>query len=266
MIGYKTNGDWTDVTSFSRNEIVFEGRNKEYGAYQLRKQYNNSLILALLIASSIGVLCAAIPFVIGLLNPVKIIPKPKTPGFKPEWKKYKINEIQPPKSVKPPKMKPTTTTLVVLTKTIDSTEKAPDKPTSDKYNGNSAKSGDDKSTNEPSGNGSDMPAPEPKPKEPITVADRMPEFKNLESYIRDSIQYPELELREGIEGTLYVTFVVEENGALSDIKILRGISGGQGYNDAAIKVLEGMPKWTPGIYHGEKVRVRMNLPIHVQVR
>src|ERR1700722_6952648 len=64
MTGHKTNGSWTDVTSIDRNEIVFEGRNKEYGAYYLRQRYNKALLLSLLTATSVGVLCASIPFIL----------------------------------------------------------------------------------------------------------------------------------------------------------------------------------------------------------
>jgi len=68
MIAYKTSGDWEDVTSAGRNNIVFEGRNKEYGAYFVRQRYNGALLLALFIAASVGVLLAAVPFVFNLLN------------------------------------------------------------------------------------------------------------------------------------------------------------------------------------------------------
>src|ERR1017187_10372802 len=62
MNGYKTGGNWTDVTSFGRNEVVFEGRHKAYGAYYIRQRYSNSLLFSLLSAISLIAVCAVIPY------------------------------------------------------------------------------------------------------------------------------------------------------------------------------------------------------------
>jgi len=63
----------------------------------------------------------------------------------------------------------------------------------------------------------------------------------------------------GIQGTVYVTFVVERNGNVTDVKILRGIGGG--CDEEALRVVQNMPKWEPGKQRGKPVRVQFNMPI-----
>jgi len=63
----------------------------------------------------------------------------------------------------------------------------------------------------------------------------------------------------GIEGTVYVTFVIERDGSVTDVKILRSIGGG--CDDEAIRVVRNMPKWEPGKQRGKPVRVQFNMPI-----
>ncbi|HRZ77317.1 MAG TPA: energy transducer TonB, partial [Bacteroidales bacterium] len=61
------------------------------------------------------------------------------------------------------------------------------------------------------------------------------------------------------QGTVYVTFVVEKNGAVTDVRVLRGIGGG--CDEEAIRVIQAMPKWNAGKQRGKPVRVQFNMPI-----
>jgi protein TonB len=63
----------------------------------------------------------------------------------------------------------------------------------------------------------------------------------------------------GITGTVYITFVVEKDGSLSDIRALREVGGG--CTAEALRVIQTMPRWTPGKQRGVPVRVRINLPV-----
>lgn len=67
---------------------------------------------------------------------------------------------------------------------------------------------------------------------------------------------------EGLKGNVFVTFVVEKDGSLTDIKVLRDI--GYGTGKEAIRVLKSSPKWIPGEQNGKKVRVQYSLPIRIQ--
>ena len=78
-------------------------------------------------------------------------------------------------------------------------------------------------------------------------------------YIGNEISYPKQEQRMNIEGRVIVSFVIEKDGSLSDIQILKGVSSG--LDEEAIRVLKAAPKWSPGRQRGQEVRVRMNIPI-----
>jgi len=78
-------------------------------------------------------------------------------------------------------------------------------------------------------------------------------------FLQDNIKYPQMARESGIQGTVYVTFVVERNGNVSDVKILRGIGGG--CDEEAVRVVQNMPKWEPGKQRGKPVRVQFNMPI-----
>lgn len=97
----------------------------------------------------------------------------------------------------------------------------------------------------------------------FTVVESMPEFPGgpakMMEYIAQNIKYPAMARESGIQGRVFVNFVVEPNGSVSNVKILRGIGGG--CDEEAIRVVEAMPKWTPGRQRGKAVRVSFNLPV-----
>lgn len=97
----------------------------------------------------------------------------------------------------------------------------------------------------------------------FTVVEQMPEFPGgagaMMKYLGDNIQYPQMAREIGTQGTVFVTFVVEPNGAITGVRILRGI--GSGCDEEAIRVVKSMPKWTPGKQRGRSVRVQFNLPV-----
>lgn len=95
------------------------------------------------------------------------------------------------------------------------------------------------------------------------VVESMPEFPGGEAamykFIADIIEYPRLAKETGISGRVFVTFVVEKDGRVTDVQILRGIGGG--CDEEAIRVIKAMPKWTPGKQRGKPVRVQFRMPI-----
>ncbi|MEO9258129.1 MAG: energy transducer TonB, partial [Crocinitomicaceae bacterium] len=66
----------------------------------------------------------------------------------------------------------------------------------------------------------------------------------------------------GITGKCYVTFVVEKDGEITSVKVLRSVADGPGYDKAAINVVKQMPKWKPGKQNGRAMRVQFVLPIN----
>jgi len=73
------------------------------------------------------------------------------------------------------------------------------------------------------------------------------------------MKYPKKAKEQGIQGRVYITFVVEPSGSVTNIQLLRGIGGG--CDEEAIRVVKLMPKWEPGTQRGQAVRVQFNMPI-----
>lgn len=97
----------------------------------------------------------------------------------------------------------------------------------------------------------------------FTVVEQNPEFPGgmvaLMKYLGNNIKYPVMAKEAGIQGRVFLNFVVEPNGSISNIKVLRGIGGG--CDEEAQRVVSKMPKWTPGKQRGKAVRVSFNLPV-----
>ena len=77
------------------------------------------------------------------------------------------------------------------------------------------------------------------------------------------MKYPETARNQEIQGRVYVAFVVEKNGSIGKVEILRGIGGG--CDEEAMRVIKMLPKWKPGMQMGKAVRVRYKLPINFQL-
>ncbi|MBD78505.1 MAG: hypothetical protein CL840_06275 [Crocinitomicaceae bacterium] len=103
--------------------------------------------------------------------------------------------------------------------------------------------------------------------EVFTFVEKMPEFPGgddgLYKFLGDNIQYPAEAKEQGIEGIVYVTFVIKANGKVTDVEVLRGIGGG--CDKEAKRVIKKMPNWTPGTQRGRNVNVQFNLPLRFQL-
>ncbi len=99
------------------------------------------------------------------------------------------------------------------------------------------------------------------------IVEQMPEFpggdKSLFQFIADNTKYPADAKEKGIKGRVFVNFIVEPDGSVSDIRVLRGIGGG--CDEEAVRVVESMPKWKPGMQNGEVVRVSYNVPVNFRL-
>ena len=98
----------------------------------------------------------------------------------------------------------------------------------------------------------------------FVVCEEMPKFKgNLLKYVAEHINYPEIAKDNDIQGTVYVGFVINEKGKVTDVTILRGVD--PLLDKEAIKVIENLPDWKPGKQSGKNVKVRMQVPIKFQL-
>ena len=83
----------------------------------------------------------------------------------------------------------------------------------------------------------------------------------MKDFIYKNVKYPTIEAEAGVQGTVWVTFDVEEDGSITDVKILRGVSGGPGCDKEAIRVIKMMPKWTPAKMNEKPLKKTMKVPI-----
>ena len=100
-------------------------------------------------------------------------------------------------------------------------------------------------------------------KEIFTAVEQNPEFiggqAKMYQYLGENIKYPAAAQRANISGRVFVKFVVEDDGAIGDVEVMKGI--GFGCDEEAIRVVKSMPKWNPGVQNGKNVRVYYNMPI-----
>jgi protein TonB len=248
-------------------EIVFEGRNKVYGAYELRKTNSKTTVRALILGSVLFGLAIAMPLIINMIpdsqDDASLDTKITTVKLPP---KEKPKENIPPPPPPPPKVDQVKFVKPVVAKAEEVVEEPPKiVEIKDKKLGNETIKGDPDAelTVEPVGNGPAAVVEEDNSIYNTAGIEVKPDFpggmEKFYKFVGNNYQTPE---EDGLKGKVYVTFVVEKDGSLTDIKVIRDI--GYGTGKEAIRVLNKCPKWTPGEQNGKKVRVLYSLPITIQ--
>ena len=105
--------------------------------------------------------------------------------------------------------------------------------------------------------------PETQEEQVYSIVETMPSFPGgqtaLVAYLQENLKYPQSARDNGIQGRVYVNFVVEKDGSISNVKVNRGIGGE--CDEEAVRVIKAMPKWIPGVQKGQTVRVSYMMPI-----
>jgi periplasmic protein TonB len=244
------------------DELVFEHRNKSYGAYILRKMYHRQLTKALFLASAIMIAGLAYPLALSYQN-VYTVHIPEDPGVIIDLPP--VTHPEPP--VAPPPPPPVTeiqkrlvfTQPVVVAGEVKEDEWIPmDVINSSGSNGNEPVSEEPIEIKQKE-NVLDVKVEEP----PIITAEEMPKFPGGDSerqkFLNENIRYPQQALETDIQGTVYVQFVVDTKGNITDVKVLRGIGGG--CDEEAERVIKMMPQWHAGKQNGRSVRVLFTMPV-----
>jgi protein TonB len=251
------------------DEIVFEHRNKEYGAYELRKRYNKHMNTAFIIAISVFVISVSIPAIMDFLDTLA----PTEADTNVELTLVDAPPLDkdvpppPPPPDPPPPVQETIkfTPPVVTEEPIDEKDIPPPQDEIKVQVGTETKEGTGDIELPTEGEGKEEVEA---PQQIFTIVEQMPEFpggeEKLFEYLGKNIKYPSMARENGITGTVYVTFVVEGNGEISDVKKLRGIGGG--CDEEAMRVVKAMPAWKAGKQNGKSVRVQYNLPIKFTLR
>lgn len=248
-------------------EVVFEGRNKIYGAYELRTSNVKTNAKSFIIGGIIFTFLVSIPVLANLLpedaDDTTLDQKITTVKLPP---KEKPKENLPPPPPPPPKVDQVKFVKPVVAKAEEVVEEPPKiKEIVDKKLGAETIKGDPDAelTVEPVGNGPKDVVEEDNNIYNTAGIEVKPDFPGgidkFYKFVGKNYQVPE---EEGLKGKVFVSFVVEKDGSLTDIKVIRDI--GYGTGKEAIRVLKSCPKWTPGEQNGKKVRVLYSLPINIQ--
>jgi len=274
--------DWSSPLDNQRNELVFENRNKAYGAYIIRRDYDRALLIAFFSATLflVGLLYANTLF--GKTHVIKKIIEDGTVIVQD----YDITP--PPKNIKP--IDPP-----IATPAISKPAVAPPVATSGTSIANLILDNhpvtittpivNDGHAN-PNANPNPNPTVDPIPHEPATnptggnnIGSVEPPILNpqnvdvmpspiggddqLYAFINKHIKYPQDALVDEKEGRVMIQFVIEEDGSVSNVSVLKGVFGS--LDKEAMRVIKLLPKWNPGMSGGKPARVYFRMPISFHI-
>jgi protein TonB len=261
---------WQQVTSDTRNDVVFQGRNKDYGAFVIRQDYNRNLLFIMGgVLCSVGVLYAGYAGFrkdpeSGLLRKPVMQEVSTIIQFTPKEKPL----VQPEKQTKQssaPKSEVMTEPKVVDKPVIENPIK-PQEILQTTVVTSTGGTGDPFSSGGGSGGGDTGGKQFDKPVEPDPFPEVEAEFPGgmaaLTTFIQKNLEYPQSGVETGAQGKCYLRFVVGQDGSISSVQILRGVHGCSDCDKEAVRVLKSMPRWKPGRSHGRDIPSYFDLPIN----
>lgn len=261
-------GGWDSPTSVDRNNIVFEGKNKNYGAYVLRNEYAKKVNLAVLLALSSFLIAVMSPHIIRLLSPPEeIVDAPKVVKKVTKLDQPPPMEDKPiPPQIQAPDLKQVKFTPPVIKPDEEVTE---DAPTMEELKtavvGSSNVDGAEVTIDVQDQVVNNIIEDKEEEQKPVLIAEVMPLFPGGEEammeYIRKNYRYPQIARENGIEGTVHVQFVVATDGDVKDVSILRGIH--PACDQEAVRVVRSLPRFKPGKQGGKPVPVIFNIPVNL---
>ncbi|MDR6968876.1 protein TonB [Flavobacterium arsenatis] len=269
-------------------DLVFEGKNKEYGAYQLRQENPKTTVKALLVATTLFCLLITIPMILNQFGQKPIASSEPIIGdiltitdvvFPPKKEPEKAKAL-PPARKEEPKKEITKENLVDPT-VVEKEKAKTDIATNEEAETNPNEGSTEGTGTTPSTGGVEggIIGGEGKPDDgggggegprgPYGTAhlDKMPAYpggiENFYKYVAKNFKAPEMDNEKAIK--VYVSFVIEKDGTMTDIRVPR--NPGYGLDKEAIRVLKSLKvKWEPGMIAGKPVRTAYNLPINIQLR
>ena len=263
-------------------EIIFAHRNRAYGAYQLRRAYPRYLSRALFIGLMLIGGGVVLPQILSALDSrfaeTVHVDMTRELGPPPDV----VAELPPPPPPPPTPPPPVRATVrfVPPTPTPDELvrdEQPPsqedvlnsdaDVSTKDRASEDDAPPSIDTPTDFPQGMETNTSKPDEGEYDLITVQ-KPPTFpggeQDLLRFLAENIKYPALARENGIQGTVALSFVINKDGSVSDVGLLKDIGGGCGKE--AIRVVQTMPRWSPGEANGHAVKVRFTLPVKFRLQ
>ena len=256
------------------DDIVFEDRNRRYGAYWLRTHYNEHVAHGLLWAS-LAVLVAIVgPIAYKYAFPAEVVVPEKEVIFYIDPPPSFTPTLPPVPPMPPPSVKMTTPTTMFVPPVIVAQDVLEKVPTMEDLKKSAP--GANTSTGNPNAslfggaaegvpNGKDFGLDQPAAAQPdFTVAELMPlaEF-DYAAYIAKNVVYPAQDIRNEVSGYVYVNFRVAADGSVQDARVVKGISPTA--DAEALRVIVAMPNWVPGKQNGKPVNVRMTVPVRFRL-
>lgn len=254
----------------SWDDLIFENRNKSYGAYALRQDYSNGLLKGVI--GSIGIAVAMLA-VAGLIGGDKIVEKvtamQKSITVGPPPKIQTDAAVVPPQRTEPVRRVNTDLPVRVVT-TPDPIEPDPQPATTSTGTEGTTQGTAGSDTGTTGGvdtGGTDLGTVAVKSNEPFVHAEVMPAYKDgLKGMIRTlqrNQRYPASARRMGKEGTVYVEFVVSDEGEVINARVIKGFD--LDCDKEAVRMVEKLTEWTPGMQNKVTVNVKMVLPIRFEL-
>ena len=268
-----------DLISRDWTEMVFEGRNKEYGAYRLRKNAGKrnlySLITIFIAALAIWGGISLVKFVESRTKSVAQTSVAELSALNQPKKKAEVKQQQKVKLDQPEKVVERVKSSVKFTAPVikkDNEVKPEDElKTQDELMSTKTAIGalDVKGNDDANGEvlkikeAVAQPEPKPEVEKVFDVVEQMPSFPGgpsaLMEWLSNNVKYPVVAQENGVQGRVVVSFVVERDGSITDVKVVRGVD--PSLDKEASRVVRAMPRWIPGKQNGSAVRVKYNVPV-----
>lgn len=268
-----------DLISRDWTEMVFEGRNKEYGAYRLRKNAGKrnlySLITIFIAALAIWGGISLVKFVESRTKTVAQTSVAELSTLNQPKKKAEVKQQQKVKLEQPEKVVERVKSSVKFTAPVikkdDEVKPEDELKTQDELMNTKTAIGalDVKGNDDANGEvlkikeAVAQPEPKPEVEKVFDVVEQMPSFPGgpsaLMEWLSNNVKYPVVAQENGVQGRVVVSFVVERDGSITDVKVVRGVD--PSLDREASRVVRAMPRWIPGKQNGSAVRVKYNVPV-----
>ena len=261
-------------------DIIFENRNKEYGAYELRMHYENRLKKSIMIIFLVTTTIIVLGFWFQKTNVVQIHSAMFGPDVNlsepPIVHTTEVVPLKPKASIPAKKLAAIQNVKPLIVK--DNVEVNPPPLNSELVNaqiGTQTLQGVTAGSDIPAINGNGSSAGSPIPRQQGTApaetvlskSDVMPEFPGglgaLLRYLHNNLRMPKDNLEAGATYSVKIRFIVDKDGEVTGISVLQ--SAGKDFDEEVMRVVKKMPKWKPGMQQGNPVAVYYNLPVTFQV-
>lgn len=278
-----------DLTKNGWCDLIFEGRNKQYGAYKLRTQTGKRNVKAIITIAILAALCIVLFYIKAgydayqaahakneNVTELSTLNQPKKKEAKVERKvqveekkevvkevkssiKFTAPVIKKDAEVKPEEEMKTQDQIMQTNTAIGALD----------VKGNSDQGEILKVTQRVETEPVKAEAPKPEVENKVfDVVEQMPSFPGGQSalmqYLANNIKYPVVAQENGVQGRVVVSFVVERDGSITDVQVVRSVD--PSLDREAQRVVKSMPRWIPGKQNGQAVRVKYNVPVSFRLQ